>query len=229
MARAGVSRGSKGVKAVKDAGTAVNSARYSIIDVAMRLFGEQGYSGTGMRDIATEVGLLPGSLYAHFASKEALLIQIVEAGIHMFLTAVEPHVVADKPAEERLRAMIRSHLEVVASNPQRSQVVFHQWRYLGDVSRAVAVEKRRRYEKAFVKVLQDGVRNGEFVPSLNPRITVLTILGALNWTPEWYSPKGPASPAELGDLMADALLGGLLIQSKSVSEQKSRSRIRKSA
>ncbi len=61
------------------------------MDAAMHLFGKQGYSGTSMRDIAGAVGVLPGSLYAHIASKEALLVDIVEGGINRFLAAIRPH------------------------------------------------------------------------------------------------------------------------------------------
>ena len=64
--------------------------RVAIIIAAMHLFGKQGFTGTSMRDIATAVGLLPGSLYAHIDSKEALLLEIVKEGISCFITAVEP-------------------------------------------------------------------------------------------------------------------------------------------
>jgi hypothetical protein len=58
--------------------------------------------------------------------------------------------------------------------------------------------------------LEDGVKSGEFNRDTNIRIAVMSMLGALNWTPEWYSPKGPATPAQLGDMMADTLLAGIL-------------------
>ena len=53
--------------------------RSAIMTVAMHLFGKQGFNGTSMRDIANAVGLLPGSLYAHIASKEALLLKALTA------------------------------------------------------------------------------------------------------------------------------------------------------
>ena len=88
--------------------------RDAIMDAAMHLFGKQGYSGTSMRDIASAVGVLPGSLYAHIASKEALLVEIVDDGIHRFLAAVRPHVESDVTPAEKLRAMVIAHLAVVA-------------------------------------------------------------------------------------------------------------------
>ena len=190
--------------------TAPTGPRESILDAAMHLFGKQGYTGTSMRDIANAVGVLPGSLYAHIASKEALLVEIVDDGIQRFLGAAQPHVAGSGSADARLRAMIVAHVEVVADNPERSLVVFHQWRFLGPDNIEFAVQKRREYENAFVTVVDEGRAGGLFRKDLDLRIGVRTLLGALNWTPEWLSSKGRLSPAQVGAAMADTLLGGLL-------------------
>ena len=186
--------------------------RSTILNASIRLFGQQGYTGTSMRDIAKEVGVLPGSLYAHIDSKETLLLEIVDEGIMDFLSTVEPIVNLPLPAEERLRRVIRAHVEVVSENPERSLVVFHQWRFLSEPNLANAIEKRRRYERAFVCIFESGVAEGVFEKTLNKRVAVLTILGALNWTPEWYSPEGPSTASQLGDMMADSLLSGLFVR-----------------
>lgn len=183
--------------------------RVAITNVAMHLFGKQGFTGTSMRDIANAVGLLPGSLYAHIQSKEALLLSIVSDGIGRFIAAVDPHVRATGSPEVRLRNMIAAHVEVVADNPERSQVVFHQWRFLGEENLPVAIERRREYERAFITVVEEGMKEGQFRADLNLRIVVLTILGALNWTPEWFSPDGKLNAVEVGYLMADTLLQGI--------------------
>jgi len=185
------------------------STREVIADVAVRLFGLNGYTRTTMRDIAEAVGVLPGSLYAHIDSKETLLLEIVSEGIARFL-AIEQSLEAsaDSP-EARLRKAIRAHVDVVAEDPQRSLVVFHQWRFLSEPNRASAVAMRRRYANAYVKIVNDGKATGVFSPRLDTRIAVFSILGALNWIPEWYSDKGAASPGEIADKMAEALIFGL--------------------
>jgi hypothetical protein len=105
--------------------------------------------------------------------------------------------------------MIIAHVVVVADNPERSLVVFHQWRFLGDGSIQAAIGKRRDYEQSFIGVIEEGVKAGLFRADLNLRIAVLTILGALNWSPEWLSPDGKLSPEAVGGLIADTLLTGV--------------------
>jgi hypothetical protein len=59
-------------------------------------------------------------------------------------------------------------------------------------------------------VIEEGVKAGLIKSDLNHRIAVLSLLGAMNWTPEWFSPDGRLGAAQVGDLMADTLLGGIL-------------------
>ncbi len=181
----------------------------SILEASTRLFGAQGYAGTTMRDIATAVGVLPGSLYTHISGKEELLLEIVEVGIDQFLTLRPADGSEPGEPEEALRALIRGHVGIVAENPERTLVVFHQWRYLGGESLQRVVEKRQQYEQLFTSLVERGVESGAFDADLDVRVTVLVILGTLNWTPEWYSPDGPETPEQLGNRLADTLLNGL--------------------
>src|SRR3954465_3398213 len=117
----------------------VGRAREQILEAATRLFSQKGYAGTTMRDIAKAVGVLPGSLYAHIDGKETLLLEIVESGIDRFLAAaadLEPNA----EASDRMRSAIKAHVRVVAENPQRTLVVFHQWRFLAGPNRARIVD-----------------------------------------------------------------------------------------
>jgi AcrR family transcriptional regulator len=183
--------------------------RETILGVATRLFSESGYAGTTMREIADAVGVLPGSLYAHIDGKETLLYEIVEGGIDKFLDAAEQFADIKDPAE-RIRAAVKAHLAVVAESPERTVVVFHQWRHLQGPTRARVIDKRKRYEDVFVKIMDDGVASGTFSTRIDPKITVLSILGSLNWAAEWFHPDGPEGPEEVGERLADTILWGLL-------------------
>jgi TetR/AcrR family transcriptional regulator, cholesterol catabolism regulator len=183
--------------------------RAAILEAAIALFGRRGYAGTTMRDIAKEVGVLPGSLYAHIDSKETLLDEIVELGIESFL-AIEAQLPEAGPVVDRLRAAIMAHVKVAAEHPGRSQVVFHQWRFLTEPNLTRALNKRRRYQQIFVKLIDEGIADGTFAPGLDSKIAVFTILGALNWVPEWYSARGHFNPSEIATKLADILLQGML-------------------
>ena len=181
-----------------------------ILEAATRLFGERGYPSTSMRDIGEAVGLLAGSLYSHISSKEALLAQIVDTGLDRYLGAVLPIVDSGDPPDVRLRRAIKAHVELVAHHIEESLVALHQWKFLSGENRTRIEAKRRAGSDAFTRLLVEGIDSGIFKPVPNSDITVSAILGMLNWVPEWYSPKGPATPEEIGDQLADLLVGGLL-------------------
>ncbi|HMV22643.1 MAG TPA: TetR/AcrR family transcriptional regulator [Rhodocyclaceae bacterium] len=190
--------------------------REAILDAAMQLFGKRGYNGTTMRDIANAVSMLPGSLYAHIDGKETLLVELVESGIERFLAIEQMLGSLDGSPLFRMRAAIKAHLAVVAENPGRALVVFHQWRFLSEPNLPRALEKRGRYQRIFTTLVEDGVESGDFSGKLDVRIAAFSILGALNWTAEWYSPEGPDSVDELGEKIADTLLSGLVYSGRDV-------------
>jgi Transcriptional regulator len=185
------------------------SPRDAIFSAATRLFGERGYTGTTMRDIAKAVGILPGSLYAHIQSKDAVLLEIIEGGVDRFIAAADRVEAEGLGAGAALRAVVREHLRIVADNPGRTLIVFHQWRFLGEPHRTRLLQKRRHYENFFARIVASGVATGEFAPGLDSKVAVLSVLGALNWTPEWFSPDGPATCDEIADRIADSLILGL--------------------
>src|SRR5947209_3285787 len=86
----------------------VGARREQIVEEAATLFSVKGYHGTSMQDIAERVGLLKGSLYAHVANKEEVLLEIVSTASRHFMAAVEPAARGEEPAPERLRLALRA-------------------------------------------------------------------------------------------------------------------------
>ena len=186
-----------------------SKARDKIVKQASLLFSKLGYTGTTMRDIAVNVGVLPGSLYAHIKSKEELLLEIVSSGIESFLQIEVAARDMSGTAEEKLRYAVGRHIEVVAEDPAKMLIVFHQWRYLTPPNLSRAKKMRRRYAQFYRDLLKEGIAAGEFSSELDSKVEVLAIMGALNWTPEWYRRGGPYSPAEIGAKIADIMICGL--------------------
>jgi TetR/AcrR family transcriptional regulator, cholesterol catabolism regulator len=100
---------------------------------------------------------------------------------------------------------------IVANHVEESLVALHQWKFLSGENRKQVEAKRHAGNDAFRRILGDGINSGIFKPVPNLDITIAGILGTLNSVAEWYSPKGRSSPEEIGEQLADLLLGGLLV------------------
>jgi AcrR family transcriptional regulator len=161
-----------------------------VLDAAARLFREKGYASTSMRDIAQASGMLAGSLYYHFPSKEALLVAVYGAGVAHITEAVSAALARDGDAWEKLENACAAHLEALLSGSDYAQVVV---RVRPDDAPDVAAELtalRDGYERTFAQVIGA-------LPLARPadrRTLKLLLLGALNWSQTWYRP-GRDSPA----------------------------------
>ena len=103
--------------------THVDSRLPQILDAAARLFCTQGYQGTTVRDIARSVGMLPGSLYCHFATKDDLLAAVHVRGVDRICAAVEAGVARCTEPWARLEAACVAHLEAILRDDDYARVV----------------------------------------------------------------------------------------------------------
>lgn len=178
--------------AVRVAAPRADNRLHLVLDAAAHLFRKKGYASTSMRDIAAASGMLAGSLYYHFASKEALLVAVYGEGVAHITAAVEAALARAGSAWERLERACTAHLETLLSGSDYAQVVV---RVHPDDAPLVAAELtalRDGYERTFAQALQalPGLRPGE------RRTLKLFLLGALNGSQTWYRPGGD-SPATL--------------------------------
>lgn len=186
----------------------VGARREQIVEEAAALFSVKGYHGTSMQDIAERVGLLKGSLYAHVANKEEVLLEIVSTAARHFMAAVEPIARGPEPAPQRLRRALRAHLQVIAARRALSTVFLYEWRHLeGQPARWVR-EEQARYEALWQRIFRDGVAEGLFRRDLDPQIATLLALSAANWAYQWLDPS--ADTDEAADRFSTLLLAGCL-------------------
>jgi len=171
-----------------------NNRRDAILDAAAYRFRRQGYAATTMRDIATDSGMLAGSLYYHFRSKSALLLAVHEEGVRRIADAVDKAVdsVDANDPWRRLESGLSAHLHSLLGGGDYAQVVIRDLPADEPALRAKLVDLRDAYEKRF-RVLVDAL------PLNNPEDAGwlrLMLLGAANWSKTWYRPDG-AMPAEI--------------------------------
>jgi AcrR family transcriptional regulator len=182
--------------------------RLEILRAAGREFRARGFAETGMRDIAEAASLSPANLYNYFRGKHEILFFCQDNSLDRMIAALEKARRMKTSAAARLRLVIVSHLRCLldevegsAAHLLTSALPPREQRYL--------VAKRDRYEEGVRSLIFAGVRSGEFV-SGDPALAARALLGALNWSVQWFRPDGPQTATEIAEGLADYLIQGLL-------------------
>lgn len=190
---------------------ATTDSRQMILETAARLFRHEGYAATTLRAIAAECDMKAGSIYYHFASKEAIVAEVLDIGVQRVFDTVKQAVDAlppDTGLAATLRCAIEAHL--------RALLLAHDFtsaniRVLGQVPLAVREAHRalrRRYERYWVTLLASLQQRGDIRDGSDLNRTVFFLFGAMNWATEWYDErKSPLAvvASELADLVANGL------------------------
>ena len=162
-----------------------------IRSVALDLFYKRGFQATTLRDIAAKVGIQVGSLYNHIASKGDLLFEIMETIMLDLLE--EQRQYADTPdVVERMRLLVYHHVKFHGERAAEVFVGNTELRSLNRAQRSRIVALRDEYERMFQNELEDGIRQGKFLPVDVP-VTAFGTLAMSTWVSSWYSPRGRLS------------------------------------
>jgi TetR/AcrR family transcriptional regulator, cholesterol catabolism regulator len=171
--------------------------RRDLVAAAARLFRRYGYERTTAREIARAFGVQSGSIFYHFESKEALLVAVMLEGMRQFVDAARGPLAAAHTPHERLRALFFGHLIALHGGGDEQAVVIQEWRSLSPKPRRGVVALRDEVEAMWREVLDEAAAAGLVTGDL--RLLRLAMLGALNWTLQWYQPDGPLGVRELAD------------------------------
>lgn len=177
--------------------------RADIVRAAGRLFREKGYSATTIRDIAGAVGMRSGSPFYHFRTKHDMLRAVVLEGVEAISVAVTQAAHSGKSPRASFVAMLRAHLGQLLEGEGRNfaAALLHESRHLNPDALAELIAHKDRYEAMWQKTLKDLKRAG--LVADDSRVARLFLMGALNWTVQWYQPDGPRSIEQLARQLAD--------------------------
>ena len=186
------------------------SRQDDVYEAAARLFAEKGYHATRIQDIADELGMLKGSLYYYFSSKEDLLIKITEGHIGRIYHAIKSIVETGYPTRQKLLLSIDEHLRMFLEHVHVYTIFAKENLEEIDPKLAELVrDMNRAYQELWMQMLQEGIDNGAFRADLNPHLVMRAILGMNNYTSAWYDSTGEVSIRELARQFADLILLGV--------------------
>ena len=194
--------------------------RQEILRTAARLFQQRGYDATSMNDVAAALKLSKGGLYHHFQSKDEILFHIMSHA--MDITEERVINVARRVggtglegAEERLRTLIRLHIQVVLSPKDREITVMLHENHPLPLAFRRKINARKKDYLHFVENLVADVhrkRNSALPETriVTPRAAALALLGMINWIYQWYKPDGSLTPEALVEQFTEILFHGAL-------------------
>jgi AcrR family transcriptional regulator len=184
----------------------VVGTRGRILTAGLELIAARGYHGTSIRDIAAKVGLTSGSLYTHFASKEAVLAELVLLGHEWHHRALVTALVSagGDPADQ-LAELVRAHVTAHCRYPLLSRVITTERLQLEPEAYAPSGTLRSASWDLFAEVVRRGVEQGAFDIE-EPDVTHVAIsylgISAADWFPE----QDALSPEDVGNRYAKLAL-----------------------
>jgi AcrR family transcriptional regulator len=176
--------------------------RERILEEAVKLFYERGFTGTTLDDIAAELGVTKPFIYTHFRSKTDLLAALCKPTIEMSLDAVSQAAKMPGSPTARLQHAIVDFTKVVLSRQANIAIYFREEKNLAPDALAEINALRRKFDRVLSTLLNEGVAAGEFeVCDVN--LAALAIGGMISWAYTWHRPEGRLPLDAVCQRMAD--------------------------
>jgi AcrR family transcriptional regulator len=179
--------------------------RERILEEAVKLFYERGFSGTTLDDIAGKLGVTKPFIYTHFRSKVELLEAICRPTIEMSLEAIARAAQQPGTPSERLFDGIVDFSKVVLQRQANIAVYFREEKHLSETGLAEINALRKRFDRVLSELLDEGIRAGEF-KIVDVRLAALAIGGMVSWAYTWYQAQGRLPIDEVGAKLAQFAL-----------------------
>jgi AcrR family transcriptional regulator len=182
--------------------------REEVLDVALKIFAAQGYRATTLEDIARELDFTPAALYYYFKSKQALLELIVARPIDALLEQARKVSALDEPPVEKLRAAIVGHVKLITERQEWFSVMLREQIELPPDNLVDIDRKNREYRVFLTALINDAVNDGTLKTS-NSSVVTLILVGAINWTLQWWRDDGFLAPEEVAKVLISLTFDGL--------------------
>lgn len=174
--------------------------RAIILDKAAELFARKGISATTVREIGDAAGILSGSIYHHFDSKDTIIDAIVSSYFDDVLSGYAEVLRSGGDATEQLRGLIRTSLHSAETHPHASEIYQRDRNHLRDTPRFAYVrEAVAEMRRTWLTVIEAGVAEGAFRSDVRPKIVYPIMRDGLWRTVEWFRPNAAYSTEDLAE------------------------------
>jgi TetR/AcrR family transcriptional regulator, cholesterol catabolism regulator len=184
--------------------------RGRILASAAALFASRGVAATTVRVIADDVGILSGSLYHHFESKEAIVDEIISSYLDDLRTQYKQVLAQESDARTRLQDLVAASLEVVERHPHATEIYQNDVNYLSQFERFGYLKQAgKEVQSAWLEVIDAGVNQGVFRPDVDRKILYRLMRDAVWLSVRWFKPTRDYPISRLAEDCTSLFLDGL--------------------
>lgn len=180
-----------------------------ITEHSINLFEKKGFSETSIQDIVDSLGVTKGSFYYYFSSKEELLMDIHLRYIDELLDRQEKILAENSSCKLRLFDIVYMLISSIKTKGSPAKIFFREMRHLSDERLAQIVAKRDKFRLNVEGLVREGMETGEFRQEINPVIVTFGILGAANWSYQWFNPEGKVTDRQVAEIFVEMILKGI--------------------
>jgi AcrR family transcriptional regulator len=179
--------------------------RARILDAAAQVLSKNGYAGLRLTDVAAEAEIQAPAIYYYYGSRDELIEEVMWAGI----ADVREHVAAALSALPDGTAPLEKLLVAAEAHLRHTLEISHYTtasiRNAGQVPQTIRkrqIREEERYGEIWRRLINDLARQGSLRPELDLYIAQMLVLGALNWTVEWWDPRRGSVEAVVANAQA---------------------------
>ncbi len=186
-------------------------SRARILDAAAKTFRQKGYAATTLIEIARAADMQAGSLYYYFGSKDKLLEEVLDMGMRQVHEAVErsqEDLPPDSSHRDRIRAAVEAHLITLLKHDDYTSANIRIFGQVPEDIQRRHIRLRDDYAELWRRILAKAQRSGSLRSDINLGLVRMLLMGALNWSVEWYRP-GRTSIQTMADHMCLMLFSGI--------------------
>jgi len=184
--------------------------REELLAIAAGLFAERGFKNTTVRDIADAAGILSGSLYHHFDSKESMVDELLDTFQTELWKSYDEIEASDLTPKAKLEAVVRASFEAIGEHRNEVAIFQTDALYLATFDRfGYLIERNRKFRTLWTGLLEAGVASGELRADLDVALVYRFLRDTVWVAVRWYRPGGALTPADVADQYLAILLEGI--------------------
>ena len=184
--------------------------RDELLAIAAGLFADKGFKNTTVRDIADAAGILSGSLYHHFDSKESMIDEILRTFQDELFAAYDEVLASDDDPRTKIERAVRLSFEAIDRHPHEVAIFQNEADYLDGFERfGYLAERNTQSRSVWMTLLTEGVESGALRPDLDVTLTYRFIRDTVWVAVRWYRPGGGLSHESIASQYLTILLDGI--------------------